>query len=39
VGVENFEIIWNGEIVAKHILTGTKKTADVTGQIKITVVG
>jgi len=35
VPVDHFEVIWNGEVVAKHTLSGTMKTADVKGSVKV----
>jgi len=35
VPIDHFEIIWNGEIVARHKLSGTLKTADVKGSVKV----
>lgn len=35
VPVDHFEVIWNGEVIAKHSLSGTFKTANVKGSIKI----
>lgn len=35
VQVDHFEVIYNGEVVAKHELTGEMMTADVKGTIKV----
>ncbi|MFM7195108.1 MAG: hypothetical protein ACKOYP_10075, partial [Bacteroidota bacterium] len=35
VPLEFFEVIWNGEVVARHTLLDTKKFADVTGKLKV----
>ncbi|MEK6781914.1 MAG: CehA/McbA family metallohydrolase [Bacteroidota bacterium] len=36
VPIDHFEIIWNGEVVAKHTLTDNRKTADAKGSVKVT---
>ena len=33
VGVDYLDIVWNGEVVKRHKLTGSKKEADITGEI------
>ncbi|MDH4057297.1 MAG: CehA/McbA family metallohydrolase [Cyclobacteriaceae bacterium] len=33
--VDHFEIIWNGDVIAKHTLPESKKTFDVEGSIKV----
>jgi len=35
VPIDRFEIVWNGEVIAKHTLAGTMTTADVNGSIKV----
>ena len=35
VPIEHFEVIWNGEVIAKHTLSGNLTTADVRGTIKV----
>ncbi len=35
VPVDHFEVIWNGEVVASHQLTGTRTTGDVQGSIRV----
>ncbi len=35
VPIDHFEIVWNGEVIATHLLSGNKTTADVTGTLKI----
>ena len=35
VPIDLFEIIYNGDVIASHTLTGTKQSADVTGSIKV----
>ena len=33
--VDHFEIVWNGEVVAKHPLTGSKKSLDAVGKVNV----
>ncbi len=35
VPIDHFEIIQNGEVIATHMLTGNKQTADVSGNLKL----
>ena len=35
VPLDFFEVLWNGEVVARHTLIDTKKFADVTGKLKV----
>jgi len=35
VPIDHFEVIWNGEVIASHSLTGTMKTADIKGSVKV----
>lgn len=33
--VDHVEVIWNGKVIARHVPTGTRKSMDVTGRMKI----
>jgi hypothetical protein len=35
VPIDHFEVIWNGEVIAKHTLKEARTSADVTGSIKV----
>lgn len=35
VPIDHFEIIYNGDVLVKHVLTGDKKTIDVKGTLKV----
>ena len=35
VPLEFFEVVWNGEVVARHPLIDTRRFADVTGKLKV----
>ena len=35
VPIDHLDVIWNGEVIATHSLTGAIKSADVTGKIKV----
>lgn len=35
VPLDFFEVVWNGEVIAKHTLVDTHRYADVTGKVKV----
>ncbi len=35
VPIDHAEVIWNGEVVARHALPGNRTTADLTGSIRV----
>ncbi len=39
VPVDHFEIVWNGKVIAKHVLTGDRTAADVKGTLKLSGTG
>ena len=35
VPLDYFEVVWNGEVIAKHTLIDTRRYADVSGKVKV----
>ena len=33
--LDHVELVWNGEAVAKHVLTGNRKSLDIVGKVKV----